>query len=516
MGFLNRFLGGGNSKPSVEHQLEAGMSAPSRSSDDGGTSPGEVGEPHKPTDEPIPAAPSDASSSNNDAPVGRPDVGKDGLEQALADFNDERVAVRQRAAQTLGGIGSRSAVDALVQRLDDNTEVWDVRWLVVDALLMVNDERAASALTPYLLGQRQGGQFQDQLIQGVGEHNASWASSHLLTLLRTGNINGNWKKWLAKSMCALASPAMLPGLVEILGDGGQQAKVVAAKVLAKIGDPAAVQPLKETMISSESNELREAAADALVSLGAASEAADPAVRVAVTAAAAGAPGEVVAALGGGSDPNAPLSGGSLAGVTPLTWAAAKGELEIAERLLDLGADVDAPSTSGSTALALASTKGHFELVRLLVSRGASVNAKAGGGTPLMSAAMRRQADLMQLLLTSGADVNARTDQGGTALAFVFKVDTGPAGIQLMPGEESFLAAAKMLLTAGADPNASDAFGQTPLIRAAVLNQANVCRALLEAGADPMLVDEDGKTALDHANTCGCDDAKAVLKPATRT
>ena len=53
----------------------------------------------------------------------------------------------------------------------------------------------------------------------------------------------------------------------------------------------------------------------------------------------------------------------------------------------------------------------------------------------------------------------------------------------------------LLLLLGADPNAANQDGDTPLLRAAISGRADAVRQLLEAGADANLTDNDGDTPL---------------------
>lgn len=57
---------------------------------------------------------------------------------------------------------------------------------------------------------------------------------------------------------------------------------------------------------------------------------------------------------------------------------------------------------------------------------------------------------------------------------------------------------KELLAAGADPNAMNDYGRTPLHIAVSCCKDEICRLLLEAGADPMAKDKDGQTPLHYA------------------
>src|SRR4051812_39143023 len=71
----------------------------------------------------------------------------------------------------------------------------------------------------------------------------------------------------------------------------------------------------------------------------------------------------------------------------------------------------------------------------------------------------------------------------------------------------------LLSSPGADVNATDERGSTPLIEAARYGHDDVARALLAAGADTKARDRDGKTALMLAVQGGNDDVVRVLKQA---
>ncbi|MFQ5965922.1 MAG: ankyrin repeat domain-containing protein [Candidatus Scalinduaceae bacterium] len=61
--------------------------------------------------------------------------------------------------------------------------------------------------------------------------------------------------------------------------------------------------------------------------------------------------------------------GKSARFTPLHWAAYIGHMDIAEVLIENGADVNAKSANGSTPLHVAATNGHTKMVTLLSDHG---------------------------------------------------------------------------------------------------------------------------------------------------
>ena len=75
-----------------------------------------------------------------------------------------------------------------------------------------------------------------------------------------------------------------------------------------------------------------------------------------------------------------------AGATLLHCSATGGHVDVAELLLNAGADVNAVKRNGATALHLAAAHGHKDMVRLLLSRGADIASRnAAGRTPIQVA-----------------------------------------------------------------------------------------------------------------------------------
>ena len=106
------------------------------------------------------------------------------------------------------------------------------------------------------------------------------------------------------------------------------------------------------------------------------------------------------------------------GWTPLHLAAFFGHRDLADALLDRGADVNARSTNSmkNTPLHAAAAGRQAEVMRLLLSRGADPNAtQHGGWTALQSAAQNGDREMVELLLAHGAHINARAENNQAAL-----------------------------------------------------------------------------------------------------
>jgi len=169
------------------------------------------------------------------------------------------------------------------------------------------------------------------------------------------------------------------------------------------------------------------------------------------------------------------------GITPLHATALGGQVELAGILLAHDADANARDEQGRTPLHHASERGHLESARVLFAHGADARAIDGRGRPPLYLAaqevrlrkMRPSPDVVALLLDHGAplDVFAAAVLGRTDL-----IDT----------------------LAAADPSlvhARDAGGYTPLHLAAWNGKADTAALLLDAGADADALNERGETPL---------------------
>ena len=169
------------------------------------------------------------------------------------------------------------------------------------------------------------------------------------------------------------------------------------------------------------------------------------------------------------------------GLTPLLFAAREGCTECVEALIEGGADPDFTNPKNVTALFLAIDNAHMDTARVLIERGANVNKwDWWGRTPLWAA-------VDQHAIPAGGRADRRS-----------------------PDETSPLAIIEMLLAHGANPDIAlklpppyrsivddrgcDSMlttGMTPLLLAAKTFDVEAMRPLLEAGADYDLPNQDG-------------------------
>ena len=157
------------------------------------------------------------------------------------------------------------------------------------------------------------------------------------------------------------------------------------------------------------------------------------------------------------------------GLSPLHIAAEEGRTAIAQALISSGSNVNAKDSKNWTPLHYAGWGGHAEPVEALVSAGAEVNATDGESvTPLHLAAITYNANLeaVYALVSAGAEVNARDIEGKISLhnvvigvALSLELEDSELGSIL---QSRFISIAAMLVSAGADVDASDIYGRTPL------------------------------------------------------
>jgi uncharacterized protein len=181
--------------------------------------------------------------------------------------------------------------------------------------------------------------------------------------------------------------------------------------------------------------------------------------------------------------------------SPMLLAAMNGNAAILERLIQAGADPNAPlSHTGDTALMMAARTGKADAVKVLLDHGAQVNAKEtwGGTTALMWAIAERHPEVTKLLVERGADVNAKSN---------FVPEASGRGFE---GTAPVVAAPKQTIEEFASG------WMTPLMFAAREDDLESARILIEAKADVNAAGGDGKDPLGLALFNGSYDVASLL------
>lgn len=179
-----------------------------------------------------------------------------------------------------------------------------------------------------------------------------------------------------------------------------------------------------------------------------------------------------------ADPS--LAQGEENGTSVVLLAAYHGKPEIAALLAD---------RKGELSIFEAAAVGDLDRVQELLDADPSLaSAYAPDGFfPLGLAAFFRHADVVDHLVAKGADVRAVAKNPMRVTALHSAVADG--------GDRRI---AKALIAAGADVNAKQRHGWTPLHGAAHSGDHEIVQLLLERGADPSATHDEGKTALDLA------------------
>ena len=187
--------------------------------------------------------------------------------------------------------------------------------------------------------------------------------------------------------------------------------------------------------------------------------------------------------------------------------------------LSAGIDVHATNSSGETALHIAANNDDAETIAMLLKAGADINAKdERGKTPLLDAVTNGYGGLKATppLIAAGADLKTRYKYGNSILFEAANSDAAApvqalikAGAELDAANENgetplFYAASlgrkvtPLLIQAGANVNAKNKDGQTPLIAAAQNGELESVRLLIDAKANVNAADNQGRTALINA------------------
>ena len=253
------------------------------------------------------------------------------------------------------------------------------------------------------------------------------------------------------------------------------------------------------------------------------------------------------------------------GRSPLLVASLSGELTTVTKLVKAGADVRATDNERNTCLILAVFEGHTDIVRYLVGLPeVDLNYKGvDNSTALYSAVLEKHADVVQVLIDAGADIETRDDEGRSPLLVaslsgelttVTKLVKAGADVRARDteGDTCLIFAAyhghtdivryvvglpevdlnhqgcsshtslqlavhgkhadvvQVLIDAGADIEAKDDEGRSPLLVASCLGELTTVTKLVKAGADVHSTDAERNTCLILAACFGHTDTVRYL------
>ena len=223
------------------------------------------------------------------------------------------------------------------------------------------------------------------------------------------------------------------------------------------------------------------------------------------------PAAVEALLNAGADVNIVAgywSRSALHSAVMMSGNDAEGALRLVRRLLEMGADPDARADGGHVPLHYAVELRSEALVTTLLEALADVNARDDSGfTPLhMASQTPGNRAVVEALLRAGAEVDARDSTGRTPLHMAVGASGGRStGIlfftfsrRMEPGDARDGAAIAALLHYGADVNARDSVGDTPLHHAVAQGNPHHVAVLVGAGADVNAANGSGDTPLHRA------------------
>lgn len=178
------------------------------------------------------------------------------------------------------------------------------------------------------------------------------------------------------------------------------------------------------------------------------------------------------------------TGARAAAPPDLVAAAEHCDVSAINSALAAGTDINAPLSHGRTLLAIVVADGYncpnqLSAMEMLIAKGANVNAKDDYGSSVLHCAIGEANPhaIPITLIDAGADVNATNKDGMTPLWFAGP-DVGSA-----------------LLAKGADINARDKSGRTALSAAIILSDTKYVQFLIAQKAEVNFFDDSGQTPL---------------------
>jgi uncharacterized protein len=197
----------------------------------------------------------------------------------------------------------------------------------------------------------------------------------------------------------------------------------------------------------------------------------------------------------------------------LFQAVANGDMGAVRVLLANGADLQAKDARGDTALMLAVSDRNIPMVKLLLEKGADISGRNNDEeTALIEAARSMDPEMLRVLLDQNPDIQEKNSALFAAAhnaPVVIQITDAPAMPAEGPQQSArpaaelpWVTSVRLLLDSGANIEARDEEGDTPLIQAASYGQTETFKLLLERGAKINVRDRQGMTPL-IAAACAC-------------
>ena len=203
---------------------------------------------------------------------------------------------------------------------------------------------------------------------------------------------------------------------------------------------------------------------------------------------------------GGVDLNEPDS----RGCASLVWAVRRQDHVAVKLLLEAGADPNVSTPRGSSPLHFAAVEGDLACVRMLLNAGAKAKHQDGRGVNalLYAAQNSNNLEVLKILIAAGINILSKDLHGVKAIQRAINGRTG-----------SSVQTTKLLSGQGADINAQDLEGDTPLLESLYRFNNAATEVLLQRGADCTIVNGKGDTILHVVAGYGNLETLAVLRAA---
>ncbi len=190
-------------------------------------------------------------------------------------------------------------------------------------------------------------------------------------------------------------------------------------------------------------------------------------------------------------------------MSPIYASAMMGHEDVFFYLLEAGAVLQKETRNGINIIHAACLSQSKEIVALLLERGFDINEywEENGGLPIHASLEGYEAnrEFVTFLIHNGADINA-----------INKLGFSPLALAAVRGYTDIF---YDLLAAGADPEAVNQMGVPMLHYVIMNNNAEMVQTMVDLGVDVFAKDSEGKTALDRSIEYSSNNSERVLREA---